>query len=195
MKVSQQIVGVNQRLGNTAVPNMQGTTRAIFDTADRASATDQTLTFFSGVASRPWPLSNISQNKFEVGESLAIQAISFLYRPTSITTYQSSFSSVPVGATATTYTQSLLFNFYIGNQRVVKDMEISGYSKFNVGEVSGNSTVNGGSVIRLETPIIIPPQIEFYATVRETGNAAATACRLVVSLFGTGTLLNTKSNF
>jgi hypothetical protein len=195
MKISQQIVGVNQRLGNTAVPNMQGTTRAIFDTADRASATDQTLTFFSGVASRPWPLSNISQNKFEVGESLAIQAISFLYRPTSITTYASLFTSVPVGATATTYTQSLLFNFYIGNQRVVKDMEISGYSKFSVGEVSGNSTVNGGSVIRLETPIIIPPQIEFYATVRETGNAAATACRLVVSLFGTGTLLNTKSNF
>jgi hypothetical protein len=196
MKVSQQIVGVNQRLGNTAVPNMQGTTRAIFDTVARASATDQTLTYFSGVSSRPWPLSNISQNKFEVGESLAIQAISFMYRPTTITTYASGFDAVPAGLTATAnYTQSLLLNFYIGNQRVIKDMEISGYSKFSVGEVSGNSTLNAGTVIRLETPIIIPPQIEFYATLRETGSSGGGAGSLILAFFGTGTLLNTKSNF
>ena len=56
MKVSQQIVGVNQRLGNTAVPNMQGTTRMIFDTIDVTSTgTELNLQYFSGVSSRTNP--------------------------------------------------------------------------------------------------------------------------------------------
>ena len=46
MKISQQIVGVNQRLGNSAVPNMQGTTRVIFDTR-AGTGTSQTLTYLT----------------------------------------------------------------------------------------------------------------------------------------------------
>ena len=192
MKVSQQIVGVNQRLGNTAVPNMQGTTRAIFDTVARAASTDQTLTYFAGVSSRPYPLSNISQNKFEVGESLAIQGISYLYRPDgAVSTLNAAFTSSIT--TLATYTSSLLLNFYIGNQRVIKDMELWQYSKFNIGESQLNAVDQ--TVIRLETPIIIPPQIEFYATLRETGTTAGATRNLLLCLFGTGTLLNTKSNF
>jgi hypothetical protein len=193
MKIAQQIVGVNQRLGNSAVPNMQGTTRAIFDTQTRTAVVNQTLTFFSGVSSRSYPLSNISQNKFEVGESLAIQGISYFFRPTTITNLADALSGTT--STTSTFTESLLLNFYIGNQRVIKDMEIAGYSKFNVGEVSGLTTVSSGNVIRLETPIIIPPQIEYYATIRQTASAAGTEQSLVLCLFGTGTLLNTKSNF
>jgi len=191
MKISQQIVGVNQRLGNTAVPNMQGTTRYIFDSQVRAAAADQTLTFFSGVSSRAWPLSNISQNKFEVGESLAIQGITYFYRALAPTNYNSLLSAQASNANTDTYT--LIFNLYIGNQRVVKDMELWSYSRFNIGESVTTSSTDQ-TVIRLETPIVIPPQIEFYATIRETG-PAATEQRLYCGLFGTGTLLNTKSNF
>ena len=191
MQVSQQIVGVNQRLGNTAVPGMQGTTRYIFDSQVRAAAADQTLTFFSGVSSRAWPLSNLSQNKFEVGESLAIQGITYFYRPTTVANYNSLLTAQASGAAADTYT--LIFNFYIGNQRVIKDMELWSYSRFNIGESSNTGTTDQ-TVVRLETPIVIPPQIEFYATIRETG-PAATEQRLYCGLFGTGTLLNTKSTF
>jgi len=193
MKVSQQIVGVNQRLGNSAVPNMQGTTRAIFDTQTRTATVNQTLTFFAGVSARVYPLTNISQNKFEVGESLAIQGISYMFRPTTISTLADFFTGS--ASNAGTFTESLLLNFYIGNQRVIKDMEIGSYAKFNVGEVAGLANTNGGNVIRLETPIIIPPQIEYYATIRQTCQAAGSEQSLVLCLFGTGTLLNTKSNF
>jgi len=80
MKVSQQIVGVNQRLGNSAVANMQGTTRMIFDTVDQPAAptTSATNTFFQGVSSRNYPKANIATNRFEPGESLAIQGFSVL---------------------------------------------------------------------------------------------------------------------
>ena len=50
-------------------------------------------------------------------------------------------------------------------------------------------------MLHLETPIVIPPQIEFYATIRLTSSANVNPRRLVLGLFGQGTLLNTKTNF
>lgn len=188
MKVSQQIVGVNQRLGNTAVPNMQGTTRLIFDTNRITSnVTDQTLTFFSGVSSRVYPQSNISSNRFEVGESLAIQGFSILsYQTTDPTlAFTTDFGADNI--------RGGILNFYIGNQRVIKDLEIGTYSRFSLGEAINSSGTT--TVFRLETPIVIPPQIEFYATLRLSTATVFNGVSVVLSAFGTGTLLNTKSNF
>ena len=188
MKVSQQIVGVNQRLGNTAVPNMQGTTRVIFDTNNVTSlGTDNTLTFFSGVSSRVYPLANISTNRFEVGESLAIQGFSLQ----SYTTATPTLTTV-MNAGMADYKCGIL-NFYIGNQRVIKDLEIAVYSRFNLGETVSEATLS--TIFRLETPIVIPPQIEFYATLRFGTATAFNGVSVVLAAFGTGTLLNTKSNF
>lgn len=195
MQVAQQIVGVNQRLGNTAVPNMQGTTRVIFDTSAALVATNatQTLTFFSGVSTRLYPLSNLSVNKFEVGESLAIQGFAFMFRPSAdITAYSATniFTSSPLNVAG--FLQQAILNFYIGNQRIIKDLPLD-YSKFGIGE-SHAATVQS-NVLRLETPIVIPPQIEFYATLSYTGSASPSTDRVVLAAYGQGTLLNTKSNY
>ena len=195
MKVSQQIVGVNQRLGNTAVPNMQGTTRVIFDTSAALTATTatQTLTFFSGVSTRLYPLSNISNNRFEVGESLAIQGFVFMFRPSGdITAYGDTAIITSTPSTTVTFTQQAVLNFYIGNQRIIKDLPLD-YSKFGVGESFAAGYES--NVLRLETPIVIPPQIEFYATLSYTSSANPNTDRVVLAAFGTGTLLNTKSTF
>lgn len=186
MKVAQQIVGVNQRLGNTAVPNMQGTTRVIFDSIDQTgAATDFTLTFFSGVSSRVYPAANVSTNRFEVGESLAIQGFAVFSRVTASIAIRS--FSLP-----NTITTGIL-NFYIGNQRVVKDLEICGYSRFQIGESISEAVQP--AVFRMETPIVIPPQVEYYATLRLGSTSSQDANTFTLAAFGTGTLLNTKSNF
>jgi len=186
MKISQQIVGVNQRLGNNAVPNMQGTTRAIFDSLDHTgAATDFTLTYFQGVSARQYPAANLSSNRFEVGESLAIQGFAFFQRSTS--SIQTRAFSLQAAITSAT------LNFYIGNQRVVKDLEIGGYSRFQIGEAISEAVQP--AVFRLETPIVIPPQIEFYATIRVGAFSTQDAETFTLCAFGTGTLLNTKSNF
>jgi hypothetical protein len=188
MKVSQQIVGVNQRLGNTAVPNMQGTTRMIYDTAaiTSATATDQVFTFFSGVSSRTYPATNLSSNRFEVGESLAIQGFSFATFTTATTNLSNALS--PQVAV-----RGGILNFYIGNQRIIKDLEICTYSRFGIGEAV--SEAGECTVFRLETPIVIPPQIEYYATLRLSTSSALNGFTLLFTAFGTGTLLNTKSTF
>jgi hypothetical protein len=191
MKIAQQIVGVNQRLGNTAVPNMQGTTRCIYDSQTITATTDQSLTFYQNVNQRAYPLANVSSNRFEVGESLAIQGIQIAYSlttPSAITDTMRTSSNI---ATAN-YTQTLLFNLYIGNQRVIKDLDLT-YSRFGLGEAYDTSQVT--NVFRFETPIVIPPQIEFYATLRLTTSGNAAAQRIYCALYGQGTLLNTKSTF
>jgi len=194
MKISQQIVSVNQRLGNSAVPNMQGTTRVIFDTSPALTATTaQTLTFFSGVSTRLYPLSNLSNNRFEVGESLAIQGFAFMFRPSAdITAYSATniFNSSP--AVSAGFLQQAILNFYIGNQRIIKDLALD-YSKFGIGEA--HAATLQSNVLRLETPIVIPPQVEFYATLSYSSSANPLLDRVVLAAYGQGTLLNTKSNF
>jgi hypothetical protein len=186
--IAQQIVGVNQRLGNTAVPNMQGTTRAIFDTRP-ATGTNQTLEFFNGVSSRLYPLSNINQNKFEVGESLAITTISLCAYITATPTLATALDS-PL---ALTQSFNCIFNLYIGNQRVLKDIELT-YGAVSLGET--NLQTNAPPVIfRLESPIVIPTQIEFYATARIQTVPSVATHSFILALMGQGTLLNTKSTF
>jgi hypothetical protein len=190
MKISQQIVGVNQRLGNTAVPNMQGTTRIIYDTR-AATGANQTLTYFTGVSSRLYPLANINQNKFEVGESLAIQGFSIFAYTTAdptLATNLAPFLGLALDMNA-------ILNFYIGNQRVIKDIEIGNFGALTLGENSVQAGTAPPSIFRLETPVVIPPQIEFYATVRLDSSGSQATRSFVLTAFGQGTLLNTKSNF
>lgn len=186
---AQQIVGVNERLGNMAVPQMQGTTRMIYDTLQGSGTNPGSYSFFNGVASRTYPLSNISQNRFEVGESLAIQYIAVgSYAAAAgaafpaLTTNVGLLNGIPnIG----------LLNLFIGNQRVLKNFEILEYSLNVTGQTKSN-LVN--AVVILETPIVIPPQIEFYATLDLNQNVAA-GTRVVLMLGGLGTLLNPKETF
>lgn len=188
MKVAQQIVGVNQRLGNTAVPNMQGTTRVIYDTR-AGTGTNQTLEFFNGVSSRLYPLSNINQNKFEVGESLAITSIAMSGYTTATPTLTTAINPLM----ALSYSASIIFNLYIGNQRVIKDIELT-YGSITLGETA-LPTGAPPTIFRLESPIVIPPQIEFYATARIQTVSSFATLSFICALMGQGTLLNTKSNF
>lgn len=184
MQAQQQLVGVNQRLGNMAVPNMQGTTRSIYDILQVPAANSE-FVFFQNVQTRPYPFSNLSQNRFEVGESLAIQSIALV----------SIGEDFLIGANIDglfAATNSTLFNLYIGNQRVIKDLDL--FSIANIG-TTNNFGSSAKTIFRFETPIVIPPQIEFYATVKFATLPAVENSYLACHLQGTGTLLNTKENF
>jgi hypothetical protein len=159
----------------------------IYDTfAITTAATDQVITFFNGVSSRTYPATNLSSNRFEVGESLAIQGFTWAFFTTATTNLSNTLSpryNVRGG----------ILNFYIGNQRVIKDLEICTYSRFGIGEAI--SSASEACVFRLETPIVVPPQIEYYATLRLSTDISLNGNTMLLSAFGTGTLLNTKSNF
>lgn len=182
-QAQQQLIGVNERLGNVAIKDMQGTTRAIFDTIT-GTGTDS-VTFFSQIASRPYPLSNISENKFQVGETLAIQSFALLFEQTVATTNDN--------AVVPWQTQAIL-DFFIGEQRVMKDVSLE-YQNVLVGlSRSAQAITTLSAILMMETPIIIPPQIEFFARVR-FDTAVTNTDQVTLFVQGMGTLLNTQSNF
>jgi hypothetical protein len=191
MNVAQQIVGVNERLGNFAVPQMQGTTRYIYDALDGVAAVNSGYNFFQGVSNRVYPLSNINQNRFEAGESLAVQGIQLF----TIATYSSATQSAAT-AVLGGFPTTAVVNLFIGNQRVLKNIELGVYSLSNLGKsiVNTASAGQGGVGIFLETPIVIPPQVEFFVTAQISASIAA-ANKVFCALWGTGTLLNPKENY
>jgi hypothetical protein len=188
MMSQQQIIGVSDRLG-AQLDSMQGTTRAIYDMITGFTGTAR---FFENVQTRPYPFSNINQNRFETGEALAVESIAVLLRTVD------NFTSFITGPNDTLNRQ-LILNLYIGNQRVLKDFDLT-IANAVLGTYNGFGTTasaNGfPAVVYLETPIVIPPLIEFYAdlTVQSTlGNTGFRSVALILQ--GTGTLLNTQKNF
>jgi hypothetical protein len=187
MNQAIQIVGVNESLGNYAVPQMQGTTRYIYDAQPGAAAANASYTWFQGVSSRAFPVTNLNQNRFEVGESLAVQGIQIF----SLAGFAAADNSTAI-AVPGAFPCTAVLNLYIGNQRVIKNVELGVFTLQQIGK-SVAAGANGVNLI-LETPIIIPPQVEFYVQAQISTNVAATA-RLYCALWGTGTLLNPKETF
>jgi|694.fasta_scaffold25925_2 hypothetical protein len=193
MRTAQQIIGVNERLGNFAVPQMQGTTRCIYDTFSFGQTTllRGQAEFFTNAAAKIYPETNISQNRFEVGESLAIQGFSMLATINSLATINAAFEDIQPYIGFSSY----ILNFYIGNQRVIKDLDLM-YGLGGVGRVNGFYGTSKQALVYLETPIVIPPQIEFYATVNfGSTDTEYEGLQLILNAFGPGTLLNTKETF
>ena len=189
----QQIMGVNAILGNTAVKDMQGTTRAIYDIVQ---AEGNRATFFETVASRQYPFTNISQNRFEVGETLAIESIALLWLEEGLQD-NGNIVNHPFEAIAGS-NKSLNLDLYIGNQRVLKSLDLSymvnGLGNTNPGQIARDAQgFQAPAVFRLETPLVIVPQVEFYATLQFPVSVGTNTFALILQ--GTGTLLNTQNNF
>ncbi len=190
MESQQQLIGVSRELGGNFA-NMQGTTRAIYDSA--IGVNNGTIRFFDNVQSRPYPFSNISQNRFETGEALAIESIAIIMTDENIR----NDTSMLCGVDATG--REILLDLYIGNQRVIKALDLS-FARNFLGNTNilSNNAVQYKSVFYLETPIVIPPLIEFYAEIRSSGFLGEPGIEtptVVLILQGTGTLLNTQKNF
>lgn len=190
MLPQMQTIGVNDRLGNTAVRDMQGTTRDIYHIISVPAAYNR---FFENVQLAPFPLSNINENKFQPGETLAVMGAALFTIPTTqgVVNLADPIDNYIQGNLTT---RNTLLNFLIGGQVVAKDLSLQ-YGGFGVGKVE--PTAQGGSGINqtfyFETPIVIPPQIEFVAEVQLETVPANTAIGLI--LFGFGTLLNTQNNY
>lgn len=172
-----KLIAVAKELGLRTLPQMQGSTGAIFHAKSNASTTGQ-LEFFEQPA--PFPLGNWP-GEFEVNEAMAIDKIlvSSCTIAGGIITDRPVFSGGDLNNT-------ILLDLYVGNQRVIKEAKMRIYLA-----QSANLRVNTNAYqLVLEEPIVIPPQVTIRAVVRF---ALAGATSLRVDLFGTRVLLNTKT--
>jgi hypothetical protein len=115
-------------------------------------------------------------------------------------------STTPILMQTSVISALALLNFYIGNNRVIKDLPLfSGSDIMGINNIStstssvSNLTSSRFLGIRLSTNIVIPPQIQFYATLLlpfggGTGAAQGFA-NLRMYVKGYGKLFNPRNNY
>jgi hypothetical protein len=173
-----------RRLG-AQMDNDQGTTRVIYDTTGSVSGLT-TANFFDQVTSKTYPATNLDQNRFQPGEGMVIKEIGFV-----------DLNNRVIFQNAAAFA---ILDFFVGNNRVIKDLPLTAFSTIAalnpLNKVPDNVS-QIGTYLRLRTNIVIPPQIQFKATLRfilPTGTVQA-PINIKMSIKGYGKLFNPGQNY
>lgn len=185
----KKLMAVASELGLSTLDQMQGSTGAVYDEITQAAGVTN-FSFFRNAGSHPFPASNLSSNRFEANEALLIEALAVYTRSVAGTTG-------PVAITegvAPDVTPIIgVLDLQIGNKRVLKDLMVSGNCIGQAGTAKNGGDMNNVVYLAPTVGIVIPPQVEFEATVRfsrQPGTAADDA----VGLYLYGTKVNLTFN-
>ena len=168
---------VNSKLGAT-MPGQQ-TTRYIYDSVT-AAAGQTNFNFFQTFAGKTDLQSNLTTNKLDSSESMVIKSI---YLSGNLTQNLSGHSNL---------------NITVGNQVVLKDFNIA----FNAGNrgvsfdrLHSGFNNNDKVEVRLLTDIVIPPQVNFKATLELAEGGTLVGENITIGFKGYGTIFSAGSTF
>jgi hypothetical protein len=172
---------VDNKLGAT-MPGQQ-TTRYIYDSVT-TGAGGTNVTFFQNFAGKTQFQTNLTTNKLDASESMVIKSIYIALDPGTAGTL--------------TLTGHMNLNIYVGNQCVLKDFDPS-FNSSNRGLAFDrlHSGFNSNAIleVRLLTDIVIPPQVNFKATLELAENIAVVDTALTLGLKGYGKIFSAGSSF
>lgn len=117
---------------NLKIGNQQASTRNVYDYIKlNTSGTSQTLQFFKNVNQKSFPFTNLNENKFAAGESLAVLR---MHLSVLIVATGTSGANARIDNVVSPDYQSELrklwrsdLNFYIDNNRVIKDLSVTSF--------------------------------------------------------------------
>lgn len=190
---SAKMALINNALGNPALKKNQGSTFEIYDyVAITTPGTAETINFFGNVNTKTFPFTNIQQNQLGVGESLSTQYIAF----TRIVVDNTTNAITKVGSLIATVAGISLGNFslLLDNSRIIKvNSLVRSIDTFNPKGKTANNFL-----FYPDTDLTIPPQISFTLDLRIPANGdtatVGSTTYYGVHLFGTGSILNLKTN-
>jgi hypothetical protein len=144
---------VDSKLG-VSLPGQQ-TTRVIYDSVN-ATAGQGFFEFFTNFAGKTEFQTNLTTNKLDSAESMVIKSIQII----------GNFNGSPTPASLANH---LNLNITVGNQVVVKDFDPS-FNASNRGlsfdRLHSGFNSSSNLELRLLTDIVIPPQVNFKATLQ-----------------------------
>jgi hypothetical protein len=174
----QKVAYVDSKLG-VSLPGQQ-TTRVIYDSVN-ATAGQQFFEFFTNFAGKTEFQTNLQTNRLDSAESMVIKSIQII-----------------MNTATSNLNDHLNLNIQVGNQTVIKDFDPS-FNATNRGlafdrlHSSFNSQYN--VELRLLTDIVIPPQVNFKATL-QFGNALVAVNDDVTIIFkGYGRIFSAGNSF
>ena len=169
---------VDSKLG-VSLPGQQ-TTRVIYDSIT-ATAAQRTFAFFTNFAGKNEFQTNLTTNKLDSAESMVIKSIQILY-----------------GGATSNISDHLNLNITVGNQVVLKDFDPS-FNGTNRGlsfdRLHSGFSNSGNIEFRLLTDIVIPPQVNFKATLQLSNALVALNDDITIIFKGYGRIFSAGNSF
>ena len=169
---------VDSKLG-VSLPGQQ-TTRVIYDSVN-ALAGQQFFEFFTNFAGKTEFQTNLTTNKLDSAESMVIKSILIIMN--------SSTSNIA---------DHLNLNIQVGNQVVVKDFDPS-FNATNRGlsfdRLHSGFNDSQSLEVRLLTDIVIPPQVNFKATLQLSNALVGLNDDITIVLKGYGRIFSAGASF
>ena len=169
---------VDSKLG-VSLPGQQ-TTRVIYDSVN-ATAGQQFFEFFTNFAGKTEFQTNLTTNKLDSAESMVIKSIQII-----------------MGSATSNLADHLNLNIQVGNQTVIKDFDPS----FNASSrglafdrLHSGLNDNKNLELRLLTDIVIPPQVNFKATLQLSNALVALNDDITIVLKGYGRIFSAGASF
>jgi hypothetical protein len=172
---------VDAKLG--APTSGQQTTRYIYDSV-LPGAGGTNVTFFQNFAGKTQFQTNLTTNKLDSMESMVIKSIYLVV-------YAGTEGALDL-------TGHLNLNIYVGNQCVLKDFDPS-FNSSNRGlafdRLHSGANLTNILEVRLLTDIVIPPQVNFKATLEFAENTAVVDTSVTLGLKGYGKIFSAGMSF
>jgi hypothetical protein len=183
-------VAVNDKFGNSGIKKQQGSTVIKYDTLPLDGRTE--FRFFEESNQRNFPLSNTGAdgNKLGVGNSMVVERVYLTVGTYAPTTNQ----WLTFDATDITSNIAILaseFGFTLANSQVIKNIPVlSWIANFNK---NAENAIN--SNYEFDTQIVIPPLLEFVATLRLQKYTAVAETYVRLTIEGAGAIIAPKTTF
>jgi hypothetical protein len=186
----RKAIGVNDKFGNTGIKKQQGSTVIKYDSLPLDGRTE--YRFFEGSSQRNFPLSNTGSdgNKLGVGNTLVLERA---YLSIVLFGEGGAISEIEVLSLATTNANILAseFSFSIANSEVIKQVPIlSWLPQFN--KVAENQV---NTNFEFDTQVVIPPLLEYVATLRLPAGVTSRDAFLRLTVEGTGAIIAPRTTF
>jgi hypothetical protein len=187
----RKAIGINDKFGNTGIKQQQGSTVIKYDTLPLDGSTE--LRFFQGSANRNFPFSNTGSdgNKLGVGNSMVVERayLSIVQTDeedaTQIDNVKQVFISGPIEVVLAE------LSFSIANTEVIKNVPILSFlPEFN--KIAENQI---NTNFEFDTQVVIPPLLEYIATLRLPKYTATTNTYVRLTIEGTGAIISPRATF
>jgi hypothetical protein len=187
----RKAIGVNDKFGNRGIKNQQGSTVIKYDTLPFDGRTE--FRFFEGSAQRNFPFSNTGSdgNKLGVGNTMVVERA---YLSLIVTDADTGAIDSVEALTLTNPDPAVTlaeFGFMVANSEVIKTVPIlSWFPEFN--KVAENQL---NTNFEFDTQVVIPPLLEFVATVRLAQAFTKANVSLRLTIEGTGAIIAPRTTF
>jgi hypothetical protein len=187
----RKTMSVNAKFGNKGIKKQQGSTVIKYDTLPLDGRTE--FRFFEGCQNRNFPFTNSQSegNKLGVGNSMVVERA---YITIVSTDPAAPFNPIKIETFDLTSPVELLtaeFAFTVANSTVIRNVPLLSWVP-NFNKIAENAL---NSNYEFDTQVVIPPLLEFIATIKTQTYTKKEDLSLRLTLEGAGAIIAPKTTF